>query len=175
MTTVRVSKACAGENLPPGGFLQMTKPEKLVNGVMYVGGNGFGVAVPQDWDQLPDRGHEEEYAVPDREQQLAINNELFAPNADQAAWERDSVAFFENRFSTKPESTEPTTLAGSYATMRTYHFTYQGTDWFALLIICASDGAGTFYQWLSFAGNEQADRQLFDAIRATFIRTHAWG
>lgn len=174
MTTVRVAKACAGEKLPPGGFVQMSTPRKLLNAVMYVGGNGFRVAVPMDWNQRLD-GHEEGYTTPDAHMQLAINNQLFALGADQAGWAKDAVALFEKRFSTQAESTEPTTLYGAYATLRTYHFSYQGNDWFGLLIVCASDGAGTFYQWLSFAGNEEADRHLFDAIRSTFIRTHAWG
>jgi hypothetical protein len=147
---------------------------KVPNGTMYVGSNGFAVAVPSDWVQQLPGGREEGYTSLDKTQQLAINNQPMAADIDAAAWAQDAVVRFGRRFSTTPATTEGTTLAGAYATLRTYHFTYQGHDWFGLLIVCASDGAATWFQWLSIAGTEGPDRALFDAIRATFIRTHAW-
>jgi hypothetical protein len=107
--------------------------------------------------------------------QLAIANVQLASDVILADWASQKVAAFNQRFSTRPESNEPTTLGGAAATLHTYHFTADGIAWYGLLIVCARDSVGTVFQWLSVPGNEPADRILFDQIRATFVETGAFG
>jgi hypothetical protein len=130
----------------------------------------YAVPVPFGWNRQQTNQWDIAYLSPDSTQQMVIENVPMASTGlTSAAYEQQVLSTFEQKFGAKPETTETTVLGKDSVTLRIYHITISSQHWYALFIITARNGVGTMLSWTSIAGNEAADRALFDAISAGFL------
>jgi len=141
-------------------------------------GNFYSFALPADWEpaDLSALGADDVYFQSlDGRSTLTVEYLLLADyDLTLASYLTETISIVEEKTGTEPESTEPTVLDGEPATLRIYHFPFEGVPSYVLVIAISREssrdpgGTGTMLAWWSDAGNETRDRATFDAIRESY-------
>jgi YVTN family beta-propeller protein len=145
-------------------------PSPAAGGTPY-SGTYFTLSIPAGWTQVP--GADPESVAWSSSGGQMIMAQSVASSASLDQFVATTITIWKSAFGVDPEQNDAITLGGAPARLLAFHVTVGNLTMYWPEAICVHNGRAYQVEFTDLAGNESADRALFQNVLASFAFTSA--